>query len=1337
MVSQSFQVELKHGAISGIIFNKHTPNWEVNIIKGIMSQFQYKLNREDSIQKADDEYNLMNFKVMEETITGKVETHYEVKQIPKKYVSTFDIDSDEDLIEVVKHKDYTNNVNLPSYFFGFGGMEKLEPATNQMKEFFLRDSTTYATLTGNVNNFTLKSSLTVNKVFVNPTLSDKQKGLVVSIVNVTLEEVKRLEEVIEKVDDPLPLVDLVYSYEYIEEHSSMKEAPKSPMLPFTMGYRSKSGKVTTDIIRSVQMITRDIVKNMDHPTEILHQSTVSKFVTLTSLIRIMNEAEIKVVGDEFYSAEGRDETWIVFRDAVAGAGTGPSLLIIQNWILSRRIRGIEASHILSTMTKSVRKPSVDYMRSYFQLIKEDLVQREWPLNDTAILSYSDLIREVYFHNTFYRAQYPIKSFPGMQSDEGIVFARGTVIPYLTKKLDMAIRQGKLHSVHAYIRAIGNTGAPDIIPIFKPYLEGTKQISQYQRLLMVASLDKLVKTNATLASDCLFKIYQNIGDSQEIRITAVYQLMRTKPTTEILQIMASYTNIDTHEYVNAAVKSSIESAAKLEGLEFRNLRNAAKAAKPLLTQREYAREFGGNYLRTYFIEELKLRYKETVQVLNSEVYPKGFKYALRSSLGGLRNQLVNIQALVSSIDDLIQAGKELTEHHYYEKQVQHAAAQGNSTLYNLERFLNIHRDPHEQLEGSLHFLDMGDSPLKMFSLDIRTFENIPRVIEMLETILESGLNTNYTKFINRRDLAVSFPMEMGLPFLFTYDTPMLVQTKGTLRAVSDPKISERGRIRKPKNIKISADAFVTITSKIQGRLTFMTPFDHQQYIAGFDKHWQVHIPIRGGIEFDAENFEVRAEVKPEEHHDKAHLFHYSTWPYTSRINIIDFHSVSSYPTTHFVKPENVRRLDTTLGKEELGLALRIQVDNWRFPDASFENDIPSRLLNFWSDPTIKYSHINVTYIPEESITKKLVLQADQLYKFKDGQETGEPVRWYDLIQDGTVQRVFFREIVFAPLLIKKLFFGPFSAFLAILETVEAYFPGKNHEHVCIIQPPKVTTFNERSYPLELSEYWTVMFLYSTQMEHYAILVRKNFEFKDQIDLRLVVSSFDTTYKELDIILQESGSTFTVYVDGVRMNITRSQYQCGNGNIQIYAISNGIVKVQIRDTFSLLYNGRIIMQLIESAKFDGKIRGLCGTSNGRPSEDFLTAENCIARMFVRSYEMGRKDRNRFGYQSDTGANQCTKIHNSPYHSKNFDTCSFSQTRYHVENEETCFSISALTSCSSQCKADRSTRVVVPVHCIHESSIVQLWKTQIDRGVSPDFSHKKVTKEMEFEIPLSCVN
>ncbi|KAJ8936451.1 hypothetical protein NQ314_012313 [Rhamnusium bicolor] len=1055
MSNYPFQIDMKDGVISDLIVNKEVPNWEANIIKSFVSQFQLNTNGHGALPSKvnslpEDQGNSAVFKTMEETITGNTETLYDIHPIPEYVLQSkpwmarhLETKGDGEIIEVVKHKNYSNTIELPLYHYGFAEMGDWKPATNQMGNFFIRDSVSRAILTGKLKRFTVQNSYTVNEIIMSPTLNNEQKGSVVSMLNVTLETIQSQTKKIDEVSYPIKLGNLVYTYdspfsgsngaraktpnqggntfdfgseEYNRQHRSammkrmrrsiggseegysssssdsseykkfykqdqpkMNAVPESPLLPLTTGYKGMSIKQhkEVNVIQSVQKIAQEIGNELETPERSLRKNTL-----IAKSLYSQSEQEPQ------YGA------WSAFRDAVAESGTGPAFLTIQEWIYSKKVDNKEAARIVLTMTNAVRQPTLQYMQSFFDFIKKPEIQSKSPLNETALMGFTNLVRKVYVDKKQSSMQYPVESFGSFRTDKGKKFIKSSVIPYLTQQLQEAVSRADTYKIHAYIRALGNVGNPESIGAFEPYLEGKKQVSQFQRFMMVAATDKLAESYPEVAQSILFKIYQNAGESQEVRVAAVHQLMRTRPPTDMLQRMASYTNIDTQEHVNAAVKSSIESAANLKGEEYQYLRLSAKAAQPLLTKKNYGVQHGSNLLRSYFTEELKIWSKVATQSIGSddEFYPKGFKYSIRVNINGLRHRFGYVQAMVSSIDELIHLGKLQTASYQQQKQKQEreGGEQKNQQFSSqkIAQILNIKADEREQLEGYFWMEGLSGYFQKFISFDNHSVERWPEEIRKFEDELKKGKNYHFTKLMNTKEIALSFPTEMGFPFLFTYDIPVLWKINGEVSGTASPQISMGNKLYKPDTVTFKTKNEFTLNSKIQSRLSFSTPFDHHQYSSGFDKNFQVHIPLNGKFQIDFKNGQVEAEIEPKESHEGARLFHYSTWPYTSMGDIKDFQPVSSQQNTHYIKQKNLHSFDKTLGKKETGMALRVQFKHERksvnlswLSHLLQKRDIISGLLSLWDDASIQRSEINVQYVPEQSSVRKYIVRIGYQQKYK--------------------------------------------------------------------------------------------------------------------------------------------------------------------------------------------------------------------------------------------------------------------------------------------------------------------------------------------------------------------
>lgn len=802
-----FQIVMENGAVRDLIVSKETTNWEANMIKSIVSQFQLDTKAQNLIPShinilPQDGFNTAVFKTMEETVTGVAETLYEIHPLPEYVLqtkpwlaSTYDRKHGEELIEVVKSKNHTRAEQRPAYNFGLTGMEHLEPNQNEIGQYLSRSSVSRAVITGNLQRFTVQSAVTVDQIIVRPTMDTKQTGSVNSMLNMTLLSVQQPTEQFEQISNPVNLRSLVYRFDkpyshskevrpghqyqhesaqgsaeaesyysgeqddtftrnkrslynsrgnmlprgdesvssdeeyYYQEQPKLSEAPESPLLPFTVGFEGQSLKNKLNIVENVRKLAQQMGQEFEQLEKIPEKNTIGKFVILSSLLRIMDQSEMQQVASQLYTKQQEGPqavAWFMFRDAVAECGTGPALINIKEWIDTKKIRGHEAAEVVATAAHNARQPTEEYMKFFFQLIKSQQVLEQPHLNQSSLLAYTRLAHDVYVNQWDSHNKYPVHSFGRFRTNQGKRFLKNEVISYLTQQLNEAITNADTEKIHVYIRALGNVGHQRILEAFEPYLEGRKQASQFQRVLMVIALDKLAYANPKVALSVLYKIYQNVAEYEQVRIAAVYQLMRCEPSVEMLQRMASFTNADTNEYVNAAVKSAIESASKIQGDDYQRLRKAAEGAKHLLTTQKYGAQFSQQHLRTYVVDEMNMNYKQTTETYGSEdsFLPKGLKYTLRTKFGGIRQNLVDVQTLVSSIEDLTNVFQQRTEE--YKQKMEQKQAEGAEhqqwSSENIAKLLNMQYEQREQLEG-YYQIKMG-ALQKILSIDNKTLEILP-------------------------------------------------------------------------------------------------------------------------------------------------------------------------------------------------------------------------------------------------------------------------------------------------------------------------------------------------------------------------------------------------------------------------------------------------------------------------------------------------------------------------------------------------------------------------------------------------------------------------------------
>ncbi|KAL1493354.1 hypothetical protein ABEB36_011423 [Hypothenemus hampei] len=1029
-----FQIINLDGVIKGLVVERGISHWEVNVIKSVVSQLQLDLHGKNALQSSmtslpTEDHLEGVFVTMEESVTGKMETLYDIHQIPEYILQSeprWSPKGDQgrnQVYEIVKSKNYTNSQDMPTYHYGLFEMELGEPTSNQLGEFFTRHSSSRVRISGKLSKYIIHSCETVNKIMINPTATSQQKGSAVSTMNLALIDLKSYSQEPKDLADPVEIGNLVYSYEnpfgsnearrkrqsrrwdsseenedswsringfadqmikktqqdesdehiQHQERPSMDEAPESPLLPYFVGYQGKSIKDSRnfDLKQKVIKLIDEISRELAQPEEALNQSTLSKYTMLVSLLRLMNQQEIKDISQQLYQQDQRP--WGIFRDAVAQTGTGPALLNIEQWISNGKIEKQEAGDIIASMARATRFPTEEYMKKFFTLLQKSEVKHQEALNETALIAFCKLVNKVYVNRQQSRNQFPVYSFNSFNTKEGKDFIKSTVIPYLAEQLSDAIYQADTRKIHAYIRALGFIGHKNIVQVFEPYLEGEKQVSQFQRMLMVLSLDKLVVSYPQLAQALLHRIYQNVGEVPEIRVAAVYQLMRTNPPAEMLQHMAENTQTDVQEEVNAAVKSAIETACQLDSAKSQTLRQAAESARGLLTRKEYSVLRSSNLLKDFILEQSNVEFKQNLVQIGStdDLLPKGVKYSARANVQGLKHYFLNLQAMVSNIKELVSTLE--TQNEEYGHQMPSILRRKLSRDV-IPESLTLDIPDKEQLEGFIY--GEVEGVYRFWSFDNETIQRMPQVIRQQQQKFQDGKEIKYAKLRNLKEMAVSFPTEMGLPFLYTYDVPTFVQYDGKIKIRTSPSI--KNKLAMPREISAKIQGSLTVNGKAQCHLTLLTPFDHQIYVAGFERNLQVHVPTDVKVEINVEKSQAKFELKMKEHHENARLFHYSSWPFTSRSEVMSLTPVGLRENTHHIRiAKDEQPFNFAMGGRDTGLKLHIwgqhpqKLNILQIVNLAKSQGISRALQKVLDDSTLRQTEINIA-LQESSSSNKVIV-----------------------------------------------------------------------------------------------------------------------------------------------------------------------------------------------------------------------------------------------------------------------------------------------------------------------------------------------------------------------------
>lgn len=788
----------------------------------------------------------------------------------------------------------------------------------------------------------------------------------------------------------------------------MKDAPQAPFLPFALEQNNINAR------REALKVAQQIGEESQDPNRMPKAETLTKFNILARLVRIMKQKDIYAAGQELFSQQNQEDfhsskaairnaAWKAYRDAVAEAGTPASFATIVQWIEEKKVQENEAAALIATQVKSFRYPTEEVMKAFYDLATKDMVEKQQYLNSTTLLSLCNFLRRAQVSNHSAYSFYPTHAFGRMASKNYRIVQR-QVIPYLAHKMNIASQNEDSQKMLTYIRALGNLGHPAILNVLEPYLEGKMPTTEFQRLAIVVAMDKLTKTYPKLARAVLFRIYQNSADRDEVRAAAVFGIMRTNPDAAMLQRMAAMTNVEKSTNVASAVKTALESAANLDLAEYRQLAENAEAARKMLNADVPAAQDSRSYVRDYIMNELNLGYTMQASAIGSDdhLMPKAGFLRIVKHMGGYKNRNNEYMAMVSSVNQLFDMISERIRPNGSRKNQninnkKDRLSQPNKTnkkfnFENIEHLLNIQAEQAEELEAQI-LMKIANTK-RFFAFNNETIENLPRMARRAAKALANGQQFNATKWFNQEQITIAFPLASGLPFLFTYKTPTVMQAGGEIHLRTNPDMAQGSdeQIRAPKSIDASAEIDVLYATQTDARVGFLTLFDHQRYVAGVQKKIQARLPMRITLNVNTENGQVSSQMEALDQKNDITLFHASSWPYTQRRHIQAAFDNTKQADTKVISTADTKEYDQRFGQASTGMVIHVNakyekefIDAARYMEYLKRYDIVSMIMYATATESNEYYNIKVELDNQRSQAQsvKVKLQFDMQESFENG------------------------------------------------------------------------------------------------------------------------------------------------------------------------------------------------------------------------------------------------------------------------------------------------------------------------------------------------------------------
>lgn len=172
-VNQQFKINLKNGVIDSLSVDRSMTTHQINQLKFIVSQFQVDTKAQNVMQSEnnhlpDANTNSAFYTTMEPTVTGECETTYDISRLPeylayakRESIPLPELPGETDVFEIVKNKNYNNCNERGRYLLDLAGQKD---DTNRMESDPDVTLNTDILITGTLDNYTIQSSITTNKV---------------------------------------------------------------------------------------------------------------------------------------------------------------------------------------------------------------------------------------------------------------------------------------------------------------------------------------------------------------------------------------------------------------------------------------------------------------------------------------------------------------------------------------------------------------------------------------------------------------------------------------------------------------------------------------------------------------------------------------------------------------------------------------------------------------------------------------------------------------------------------------------------------------------------------------------------------------------------------------------------------------------------------------------------------------------------------------------------------------------------------------------------------------------------------------------------------------------
>ncbi|XP_076060650.1 hemolymph clottable protein-like [Oratosquilla oratoria] len=610
------------------------------------------------------------------------------------------------------------------------------------------------------------------------------------------------------------------------------------------------------IVDQIKDILLELRKDLEEfrAKEEKHSNFADRTNILVDLIMILDYDNLEKLFNSF-DVNNEHENFMrdMLVDTMTKAGTDAAVRVLVEQIKSRTISTERSAQVFMGLTNSLQMPDHSFPH-LLELLKSLDMTKEFDLTSSLVLNMATAINRL--------CLIPLADDTQQKLLLGHRYCNPRVIlaqflPIVKKGL-----QNDNSASHrmVYLHALIMMNTAKKVSILKPIIIGSNETDIRVRSLACYAL-QAYNTPARMVKEVykiLMSVFEYQGEHHMVRIAAIGSLLTWKPDTAWWHRLAVASWRDPSRQMQSYISHIIRSVAERHGEKFDTLRQRARHVLPMTKHFPSSKRFSSSLLIGAYLETI-----ETGVILNSEwlytmkkYYPAVIYEVVIEQRGSFLNLLYEyvLNGDIGKIFDyVLSTSRDMPDM----KDIPSSIAKG---MYN-EALMALRMDEYTHFDN----LETPNDSSDEYILATRLFYNVQRIFKMdfhqLGRLFGSpSPSWSLMKFINPVQIFVSFPTDIGLPFVGTVTTPSVFFTNGELGL--NPPVQRM-------------NFFASL--KVQTKAQVITPWNAKAITSEFEARKDLSLPSL--------SFSYMADIMKLEEKNKVSIVRCFSHPFTVRVPFI--------------------------------------------------------------------------------------------------------------------------------------------------------------------------------------------------------------------------------------------------------------------------------------------------------------------------------------------------------------------------------------------------------------------------------------------------------------------